>query len=99
MMNLSKYRSYTATYLTLFESLFFYCLCSLSFSMLYAYRLYENVVTGRFNCIQNLLLCFKCPSVWFCFPDAQFYIVIYDIYFSFVVNKENKNVSSKDIYF
>lgn len=77
----------------------FDCLFSLSFNMLYAYRSYENAVTGRLNYVQNLYFHFKCPSVWFCFPDAQFCMVIYDIYFSFVVNKENKSVSSKDIYF
>jgi len=39
---------------------------------------------------------------YFVSNDHQFglvYMVIYDIYFSFVVSKENKNVSSKDIYF
>jgi len=67
--------------------------------LLYTYHLYKNELTGRLNCVQNLLRHFKWPSIWFCFPVAQFYMVIYDIYFSFVVNKENKNVSSKDVYF
>jgi len=61
MMSLSKSRSYTATYLALFETSFFFCLFSLSFNtvFLYTYHLYENALTGQLNCVQNLLLCVK----------------------------------------